>query len=119
MSECTRPRYSNRDQSRNSSRRQRSVLLQQDGKLNIDDPVRNYIPELADYGSPLTIRHLLTSSGLRDWETVVELTGWLGATEFLQDEAVDIILRQTQLDFVPGTEYSYSNRRPCARSIDR
>ena len=35
------------------------VLLQQDGKLNIDDPVRKYIPELPDYGSPLTIRHML------------------------------------------------------------
>src|SRR6478672_6516044 len=31
------------------------VLLQQDGKLSIDDPVRKYIPELPDYGSPLTI----------------------------------------------------------------
>src|ERR1044072_8875130 len=35
------------------------VLLQQDGKLSIDDPVRKYIPELPDYGAPLTIRHLL------------------------------------------------------------
>src|SRR4030095_15215949 len=29
------------------------VLLQQDGKLSIDDPVRKYIPELPDYGVPL------------------------------------------------------------------
>jgi CubicO group peptidase (beta-lactamase class C family) len=35
------------------------VLLQQDGKLSLDDPVKKYIPELPDYGSPLTIRHLL------------------------------------------------------------
>jgi len=42
------------------------VLLQQEGKLSIDDPVRKYIPELPDYGSPLTIRHLLNhTSGLR------------------------------------------------------
>src|SRR5262245_65668351 len=27
------------------------VLLQQEGKLNIDDPVRKYIPELQDYGA--------------------------------------------------------------------
>jgi len=44
------------------------VLLQQDGKLSIDDPVRKYIPELPDYGAPLTIRHLLNhTAGLRDW----------------------------------------------------
>ena len=35
------------------------VLLAQDGKLSIDDQVRKYIPELPDYGSPMTIRHLL------------------------------------------------------------
>src|ERR1044072_561983 len=52
------------------------VLLQQEGKLSIDDPVRKYIPELPDYGSPLTIRHLLNhTSGLRDWGTVMSLTG--------------------------------------------
>src|SRR6185503_19848081 len=35
------------------------VLLQEDGKLSLDDPVKKYIPELPDYGVPLTIRHLL------------------------------------------------------------
>src|SRR5262245_30694622 len=44
------------------------VLLQQEGKLSIDDPVNKYIPELPDYGAPLTIRHLLNhTAGLRDW----------------------------------------------------
>src|ERR1051326_3505308 len=44
------------------------VLLQQEGKLSLDDPVKKYIPELPDYGAPLTIRHLLNhTSGLRDW----------------------------------------------------
>ena len=32
------------------------VLLQQEGKLSLDDPVRKYIPELPDYGAPMTIR---------------------------------------------------------------
>src|ERR1044072_4047376 len=51
------------------------VLLHQDGKLSLDDPVRKYIPELPDYGSPLTIRHLLNHTfGLRDWGTVLALT---------------------------------------------
>ena len=39
------------------------VMLQQDGKLSIDDPVRKYIPALPDYGAPLTIRHLLNGNG--------------------------------------------------------
>ena len=34
------------------------LLLAADGKLSLDDPVRKHVPELADYGAPLTIRHL-------------------------------------------------------------
>jgi len=87
------------------------VLLQQDGKLSIDDPVRKYIPELPDYGAPLTIRHLLNhTSGLRDWGTVMSLTGaGRGDRVITQDLALDVITHQRGLDFTPGSEYSYSN----------
>ena len=87
------------------------VLLQQDGKLSLDDPVRKYIPELPDYGSPLTIRHLLNhTSGIRDWGTVMSLTGaGRGDRVISQDLALDVITHQRALDFTPGSEYSYSN----------
>src|SRR5258708_3386576 len=87
------------------------VLLQQDGKLNLDDPVRKYIPELPDYGAPLTIRHLLNhTSGIRDWGTVMTLTGaGRGDRVISQDLAFDVITHQRALDFTPGSEYSYSN----------
>src|SRR5690349_13195672 len=87
------------------------VLLQQDGKLSLDDPVRKYIPELPDYGAPLTIRHLLNhTSGLRDWGTVLGLTGaGRGDRVITQDLALDVITHQRALDFTPGSEYSYSN----------
>lgn len=87
------------------------VLLQQEGKLNIDDPVRKYIPELPDYGKPLTIRHLLNhTAGLRDWGSVMALTGvGRGDRVISQAVALDVIYRQKHLDFTPGAEYSYSN----------
>jgi CubicO group peptidase (beta-lactamase class C family) len=87
------------------------VLLQQEGKLSIDDPVRKYIPELPDYGSPLTLRHLLNhTSGIRDWGTVMTLTGaGRGDRVITQDLALDVITHQRALDFTPGAEYSYSN----------
>jgi CubicO group peptidase (beta-lactamase class C family) len=53
------------------------LLLAQQGKLSLDDPVRKYIPELPDYGTVITIRHLLNhTSGLRDWGDVEAITGW-------------------------------------------
>ena len=87
------------------------VLLQQDGKLSLNDPVKKYIPELPDYGSPLTIRHLLNhTSGIRDWGTVMSLTGaGRGDRVISQDLAFDVITHQRGLDFTPGAEYSYSN----------
>jgi CubicO group peptidase (beta-lactamase class C family) len=87
------------------------VLLQQDGKLSLDDPVKKYIPELPDYGAPLTIRHMLNhTAGLRDWGTVLSLTGaGRGERVISQDLALDVITHQKALDFTPGSEYSYSN----------
>ncbi len=87
------------------------VLLEIDGKLDIDDPVRKYIPELPDYGAPLTIRHLLNhTAGLRDWGAVMGLSG-VGRGERIvrQNYAMHVITKQKALDFVPGAEYSYSN----------
>jgi CubicO group peptidase (beta-lactamase class C family) len=87
------------------------VLLQQDGKLRLDDPVRKYIPELPDYGAPLTIRHLLHhTAGVRDWGTVLSLTGsGRGDRVVTQALALDVITHQRGLDFTPGSEHSYTN----------
>ncbi|MDI1243199.1 MAG: serine hydrolase [bacterium] len=87
------------------------VLLEKDGKLKIDDDVRKYIPELPEYGKPITIRHILThTAGLRDWGSVMQLTG-VGRGDRVVNQAIalDVIYRQKYLDFVPGAEYSYSN----------
>jgi CubicO group peptidase (beta-lactamase class C family) len=87
------------------------VLLSLEGKLNIDDPVRKYIPELPEYQKPITIRHMLNhTSGLRDWGSVMAMTGaGRGDRVITQEIALDVITRQKSLDFTPGAEYSYSN----------
>src|SRR5687768_7466986 len=87
------------------------VLLAQEGKLSLDDPVKKYIPELPEYDKPITIRHILThTAGLRDWGSVMSLTGaGRGDRVVTQDIALDVIVRQKGLDFTPGAEYSYSN----------
>jgi CubicO group peptidase (beta-lactamase class C family) len=87
------------------------LLLARDGKLSIDDPARKYVPELPDYGQPLTIRHLLThTSGLRDWGDLVAIGGWpRGTRVYTQAHVLDIVSRQRALNFAPGTRWSYSN----------
>jgi CubicO group peptidase (beta-lactamase class C family) len=87
------------------------LLLARDGKLSLDDPARKYVPELPDYGAPLTIRHMLQhTSGLRDWGELASIAGWPRTTRaHTHAHALDIISRQKSLNFSPGTQYSYSN----------
>jgi len=87
------------------------LLLAREGKLSIDDPVRTYVPEVPDYGVPLTIRHMLThTSGLRDWGEVAAVAGWpRGTRAHTHAHVLDIVSRQKALNFTPGTHWSYSN----------
>jgi CubicO group peptidase (beta-lactamase class C family) len=87
------------------------LLLAQQGKLSIDDQVRKHIPELPDYGTPLTIRHMINhTSGLRDWGTVAAVEGWpRGSRVHTHDHVLDIVTRQRSLNFPSGSEYLYSN----------
>jgi len=87
------------------------ALLASQGKLSLEDDVRKFIPELPDYGIPIQLRMLLNHrSGLRDWGDLVELEGWPRGTRAMrQADALRLIARQQALNFVPGTEYLYSN----------
>jgi CubicO group peptidase (beta-lactamase class C family) len=87
------------------------ILLAGEGKLSLDDDIRSYLPELPDYGTPITIRHLLHhTSGLRDWGTVVSAAGWPRTRRAHNNaHALDVISRQRSLNYRPGTEYSYTN----------
>jgi CubicO group peptidase (beta-lactamase class C family) len=86
------------------------ALLAQDGKLSIDDDVRRFIPELPQYARPVTLRMLLNhTSGLRDYLTLFRLRGVNMDGVTGDAEALDVILRQRQTNFVPGAEWTYSN----------
>jgi CubicO group peptidase (beta-lactamase class C family) len=87
------------------------LLLAQDGKLSLDDPARKYFPELPDYASAITIRHLLNhTSGLRDWGEVAEVGGWPRGTRANSNlNVLDITVHQKALNYPPGAEWSYTN----------
>ena len=86
------------------------ALLAREGKLSLDDNVRKFVPELPDFGKPVTIRHLVHhTSGLRDYGALLLTTGWrldhpLDSTDFFE-----VISKQTALNFDPGEKFLYSN----------
>ncbi len=87
------------------------LTLVQDGKIALSDNIRKYLPEMPDYGTPITIDELLNhTSGLRDWGDEEEIAGW-PRTERVYDLAsvLSDASRQHALNYTPGTHWSYTN----------
>lgn len=84
------------------------LLLADQGKLSIDDPVSDYIARFPD--TKITLRHMLAhTSGLRNY-TNAEFRLREGRIERGVSEMVAYILAQPDLlTFPPGSRYSYSN----------
>ncbi len=87
------------------------AMLVREGKVKVEDDIRKYLPEMPAYEKPVTVRHLLHhTSGLRDYNTLLELAGFRAdADSPTVAEAVEIVRRQKKLNYTPGDEYSYTN----------
>jgi CubicO group peptidase (beta-lactamase class C family) len=86
------------------------ATLASQGKLSLDDAVKKHIPEFPDFGTTVTIRHLLHhTSGLRDQWTLLRHSGWRPDDLITDNDVLTVISRQRELNFSPGAEYSYSN----------
>ena len=87
------------------------ALLADEGRLSWDDDIRRHVPELPDYGVPITLRHLAQhTSGIRDQWSLLQMAGWRwGGDVITQGDVLDLLTRQTALHFRPGTEHLYSN----------
>lgn len=86
-------------------------LLAQDGRLSLDEDIRRHVPEVPDFGVPITLDHLIHhTSGLRDqWELLV-LSGWRYSKDLITDDDVlRVISRQKALNFLPGKRFTYCN----------
>ena len=60
--------------------------LVRQGKLSLDDDIRQYLPEAPDFGETITVGHLLYhTSGIRDWVGLVKLSG-RHETDVITDE---------------------------------
>ena len=84
-----------------------ALMLEQRGKLSLDDDVRRYVPELPDYGTPIRVRDLIQhTSGLRDYGALETLGGKSVAT---MAEFIGLLASQRALNFTPGTQHEYSH----------
>lgn len=86
-----------------------STLIQE-GKISPDDDIHKYLPDVPQFGKTITIRHLIHhTSGLRDWPATLHAAGWRWDEAFTFEDIMRMVKQQKELDFEPGSQYSYSN----------
>lgn len=77
--------------------------------LDLDDDIRQFLPELPDYGAQISVRDLIHHvSGLRDFNHLIKLSF---KPELYRDKngILALVARQQGLNFPPRSEFSYSN----------
>lgn len=83
------------------------LLLAEDGRLRLDDRVRQWFPSLPPATDAITIHHLLThSNGLIDYEDVMDPAQ---ETQLRDIDVLHLLEGQDRLYFQPATGYRYSN----------
>ena len=83
------------------------MLLVEDGKVRLSDPISRYVKGLPAAWSNITVRHLLSmTSGIKDYLGVVQPS--IAREDFTYERIVALIA-DLPLTFEPGERYQYSN----------
>lgn len=84
------------------------LMLEKEGKLSFDDPIRKLIPEMPAYADRITWRRALSqTSGLRDLYTMMGQTGRVFEGDTV--DALRAITKSAEPNYVPGERYLYTN----------
>ncbi|MCJ8211365.1 beta-lactamase family protein [Mucilaginibacter sp. RS28] len=83
------------------------LMLEEQGKLNVMDPVAKYVPDYPG-GSHILIHHLLThTSGIKDF-TKMSTLSTISQKEMSPKMMVDFF-KNEPVDFAPGDKFDYNN----------
>ncbi len=86
------------------------LLLEKEGKLNLDDTIQKYIPELKSYGHPITIRQLVHhTSGIPTYDVLHLFAGIPSEMPWDGEDQFNLIQSYHKLNFNPNEEFMYSN----------
>ena len=86
------------------------LTLVDEGKLRLDDDVRETLPELRHLPEQITVAHLLDHmSGLKEVGSLLLMAGWLSDDIVTQHQQFSMITEQKGLNFSPAQEIEYSN----------
>ncbi len=84
------------------------LLLQQDGKLKIEDPVSKYLPDVPKTWEKITLANLLGhTSGIPSFTDMKEFGTWRMNPHTTDEELA--LFKDKPLEFEPGSKFAYSN----------
>jgi CubicO group peptidase (beta-lactamase class C family) len=87
-----------------------AVLMEQEGLLSLQDPVRKYFPGLPAWSEPVTLRHLIHhSSGFVDEWAAFLLTQSSMGNRLDVSQFLNLLYQQPAPGFEPGKGYMYCN----------
>ncbi len=86
-------------------------VLEAQGKLSVNDDVREYIPELAQLRDTIKIKHLLNhTSGIRNHNVLLDLKGFDYEHQGYTNEMIqELMFQQKGVNNRPGDKVLYSN----------
>ena len=85
-------------------------LLVQERKVNFEEDIRTYLPELSNYDQGITIRELLHhTSGIKDYTALNSIQEKTYRRFTTYQETLPLLQKQKTLNFSPNTKHLYSN----------
>lgn len=89
------------------------LKLHLDATLNLEDDIRTYLPTVyPNIKETIKIRHLINhTSGIRDYADLmsIQMEPWWSRVGLDNDDVIELLEKQENLNFTPGSEYAYSN----------
>jgi CubicO group peptidase (beta-lactamase class C family) len=88
------------------------ALLILDGKISLESPVSEFVPELAKYKDTIRVKHLIyNTSGIPDYFKLPRPDGksWITFNYFDIDYCIKVSLSRDTLSFKPGDKWDYCN----------
>ena len=90
------------------------AILAKKKLLSLDDGIREHVPELLPYATPINIHHLIHhTSGLRDYTSLIAIAMATQESRIfdniVKDDLIEVLSKQRKLNFRPGERFDYSN----------
>ncbi|MEE6185195.1 serine hydrolase domain-containing protein [Bacillus pretiosus] len=86
------------------------LLLEQEGRLSLDDSIVKFVPSIGAYAEPVTLRHLIHhTGGLVDYMELAEAANIKYTDTLTVEESLEHLKSHQIARFPVGTKFEYSN----------